>query len=54
MLECRHRINFNDKFPIKEFDDTLEIREKLRIVKVIKFNRSLENGRKARLRGLGF
>ena len=47
-------IPINDKFPIKEFDDTLEIREKLRIVKVIKFNRSLENGRKARLRGLGF
>ena len=47
-------IPINDKFPTKEFDDTPETREKLRIVKVIKFNRSLENGRKARLRGLGF
>lgn len=47
-------IPINDKFPTKEFDDTPEIRDRLRIVKVIKFNRSLENGRMSRLKSLGY
>ena len=57
LLSAKNKFCFvpiNDKFPTKEFEDTLENRERLRMVKVIKFNRSLENGRMSRLKSLGY